>query len=388
MTEMTENEDKIRLSMDANILQKISDSFIDNYGIIPLRIENDSLIAALLNVEDTDAIKFVSQLFDCAVIPIQVSVEEWEQLRIGKNESESIDTDNDILSSDENLEELTIGPVIMSVNSIIKNLINSNCTHAIITTKKNISTISYYAEDSITGRQKIDCRHYDAILNRLKIMSDINVSNKAIPQTGNINVKHDGRMINLQIKTMPAQPYEICRLELFEIRKYQLSKLGWDENLATEFSDIIVNSNNGVIVISTTKNYLLKNFLYTIFDLDVFDDKTVISIDNNNLIIKYTHGEQTVINAKNGYTAETALDAAIDMDYQVVIINKITASLAGKIYLQTGRLFFINVIADSIASVEKQIMHIFGVSPENFSMQTLAILHSDGKETSLQKFSM
>jgi type IV pilus assembly protein PilB len=383
------------LYRDMNIIRQISDAYINNYGILPLHKDGESLIAAMLDIADADAIKFVSELYNCVVKPVLVTQEEWELLINGEKpgpkyiegSAKIISGFVDVNTSDfiSNSDLSNLSPIIKFVNTIISLMIESQSTHLFIEPKYKDLQISCYNSGKEIGRISYQKYYQIPLLNRLKIMADINLVASRIPQAGYINLKHNGREYIICVNTMPTINGELCRLEIHHKQQINLVDLGADEKLIDKLFSTIRSKTTGIIIVAAPQEYLLKKMFHAIFYDEVFKEKHLICIEEKVSGWQSPQGVHCRANQKTSFTLEMALASAIEMDFDCIAIDELNCNIAKMVYKIFGRLVFVNIIAEDIKAVERQLVNVLEIPSGQYRSQTIAVLFADGDNITLNE---
>ena len=195
--------------------------------LIPLKRENQKLIVAMADPTDymkIDDLSFITGMPVQAVLASQKEIDDKIREVYGENDGDSlsaalseIDLSDpteqiEILLEDEdedaNLEELIRAkdrpPAIRIVNAVISDALRHDASDVHIEPKTKHIMVRYRIDDLLVDKLHIPLSMHLAIVSRIKVMSDLDISERRRPQDGRITVKTSSRMVDMRISTLPT----------------------------------------------------------------------------------------------------------------------------------------------------------------------------------------
>ncbi len=214
-------------------------------------------------------------------------------------------------------------------------------------------------------------------------MADLNIAEHRMPQTGQVNINAGSKSYLMRVHIMPTEYGELCQLELHAEKPAELGEFGADNALIEKFSNLIRTKSSGVIIVAAPQDFLLKNIFQAVFGMSVFSEKHLICLEDKVTGWKSPYGIHTRTNHKASYTLENALETVAEMDFDCIAIHGLNSNVVKQIYAMFGRLIFISIVAVDVKAIEKQMVNIYGVTPQQYRSQTIAVLFANGDKVTL-----
>jgi type IV pilus assembly protein PilB len=348
---------------DGKLLQRLSIDFCKQHGIIPLRIEGSRCVVGCVRPDDVFLLDEVRRRLSVASIKVVVvtSFDVRGAMEIAGDQSggEAVDV-NKILSeveegdvqvekkSDQEVDlekEAGESPVIRYVNYIIQTAVKEGASDIHIEP----------AEKKLKVRFRIDGELYEmmqppgsmaaAITSRLKIMANLDISERRLPQDGRIRCTVQGRKLDLRMSTLPVTYGEKTVMRILDTRSInvKLEDLGFDENTMALWKTAIESPHGIVLVTGPTGSGKTTTLYSSLRQLD----KNSMNISTVEDPVEY-HLDgvtQTQTHDKIGMSFAKALKALLRQDPDVIMVGEIRdhetavtavqAALTGHLVLST-----------------------------------------------------
>lgn len=261
-------------------------------------------------------------------------------------DSESYDADHDVSMGGDDLSDMANeAPIVKFVNLVLQQAVQDRA-----------SDIHFEPfEDEFKIRYRVDGALYEMapppkhlalpVISRLKIISNLDISERRLPQDGRISMMIDGRPIDLRISSLPTQFGESVVLRVLDRSavKLELDKLGMPEHVFGRFSEMIIQPNGIVIVTGPTgcgKTTTLYSALNQINDITskLLTVEDPVEYDIEGIM-------QVPVHESVGMTFSSALRSFLRQDPDIVMVGEmrdlettqiaIQASLTGHLVLTT-----------------------------------------------------
>ena len=277
----------------------------------------------------------------------------------------------------EDLQKLVSeAPVIKLVDLIIENAVRRGASDIHIepeeTTLINRLRIDGILQESAALPKILQ----EAIISRIKILSDLDIAQKRIPQDGKIRVKTAGKDIDLRVSTYPGPFGEDVVLRVLDktTAAVGLEKLGFSEG---NFKNLVslIKQPNGIILATGPTGSGKTTTLYAALTRINTPDKKIITLEDP---IEYQMPgiRQSQINPKAGFTFASGLRSILRHDPDVIMVGEIrdleTAEIAVQAAL-TGHLVFSTLHTNDAPSAATRLIDM-GVEPFLISSSVIGIL--------------
>jgi type IV pilus assembly protein PilB len=277
---------------------------------------------------------------------------------------------NDILqkSEDEDGEEtLTIdritqdaSPIIKLVDSILFNAIQRRASDIHIETQENVVLIKYRIDGVLyQAMDPIDKRHQGTIISRIKVMSELDIAEKRIPQDGRFKLRVRGRTIDFRVSIMPTVHGEDAVIRILdkesanaEFKSLNLDVLGFDAETKKKLRKFIREPYGMVLVTGPTGSGKTTTLYACLSEIQTVEDKIVTIEDPVEYQLRGI--TQIPVNEKKGLTFARGLRSILRHDPDKIMVGEIRDEETAQIAVQsalTGHLVFTTVHANNVVDV-------------------------------------
>ncbi|HOT74788.1 MAG TPA: type IV-A pilus assembly ATPase PilB [Candidatus Wallbacteria bacterium] len=373
--------------IDPATVRIIPENIARRHQLIPINKVGNKLTVAMvdpLNILAIDDIQFMTGLVVKPVVATSTDINEalnnaygsegkmdelMEDLGdIGKDANEGGDLGN--------LEELdeNDAPIIRLVNLVISNAVTEGVSDIHIEPFDKDIRIRYRLDGDLRINMEPPKRAQAAITSRVKIMSQLDIAEKRLPQDGRIKIKVNNRPVDLRVATIPTVWGEKIVMRILDQSnlKLDLTDLGFEPKSLEKFMNAIAMPNGIVLVTGPTgsgKTTTLYSALHTVNQIDV----NVMTAEDP---VEYNlHGiNQVQCKAEIGLTFAAALRSFLRLDPDVIMVGEIrdfeTCEIAVKASL-TGHLVLSTLHTNDAPSTIGRLLNM-GIEP--FMVATSLIL--------------
>jgi len=342
------------INIDAT--KKVSESIAKKYCLIPININQNDLLILMKDPIDMYAIDDVRLCSKMNVIPMlgdnekidkainyfygkQEVLEAVNQFRIEKvNESKK---QYQIYRENEVDELLNNSPIVKIVNSIIEQGIRSGSSDIHIEPYDKIIRIRYRLDGKLKEIAKYEAILLVPIILRIKIMCNLDITEKKIPQDGVMDVKVDGEEYEIRVSVLPTIYGEKIAMRVKNKLTINIEEnnLGLTDNGKIKFSRLLKNS-CGMILVTGPTGSGKTTTLYAALDQLNKEETNIITVEDP-VETKVQGINQVQVNAKSGLTFQSMLKYLIRQDPDIIMVGEIrdeeTAEIAIKASI-TGHL--------------------------------------------------
>jgi type II secretory ATPase GspE/PulE/Tfp pilus assembly ATPase PilB-like protein len=342
--------------------------FIENYSVLKLKETDDTVHVGLTDIKNYALIENLINFHRKKVVFYEIEKSELAGY-LGERLSRSISRDNGIgVKKDEKilLDRLANdAPIVNLVNSIMIDAIHKEASDIHFEATANDIVVRYRIDGYLQTVHRLEKERFPAIASRLKIMANLNIMERRLPQDGRITVHIGDDMIDLRVSIVPIVDGESIVLRLFNKKKkpLDLDKLGMN---ARELSLLrsMYHITHGIILSTGPTGSGKTTSLNAVLREIRSDTIKIITIEDP---VEYvTDGiDQIQTNEKIGLTFDTILRRVLRQDPDVIMVGEVrdstTAELAMRAAL-TGHLVFSTLHTKDSVSVITRLRNM-GIEP-------------------------
>src|ERR1700757_3424099 len=291
-----------------------------------------------------------------------------------------------IIREDENTgaeETLTIdkltaagdsSPIIRLVDTTIFTALQRRASDIHIETRDDSVVIKFRIDGVLTqAMPPIGKEHHSTVISRIKVMSELDISERRVPQDGRFRVKYNGRAIDFRVSIMPSIHGEDAVLRVLDkesmsekFHKLTLDVVGFDEDDLRKFRRYIAEPYGMVLVTGPTGSGKTTTLYAAVNEIKTDEDKIITIEDPVEYQLRGI--TQIPVNEKKGLTFARGLRSILRHDPDKIMVGEIrdqeTAQIAINAAL-TGHLVFTTVHANNVLDVLGRFLNM-GVEPYNF----------------------
>ena len=335
--------------------EALSEKFLKEANIIPLDINDDEIIIATADPEDSFNLQAVamatSRKVICKIATLSQIERVFDQL-YGEGQSqmedivEEIDNDSDLggIDSIERLRDLAAeAPIVRLVNLIINHALESRASDIHIEPFENRLKVRYRIDGVLQETESPPARSTAAVISRIKIMAKLNIAERRLPQDGRIQLRAQGKMIDLRISTVPTLYGESLVMRILDKQQLNLDfdTLGFAEDIKTQI-DRILTLPHGIILVTGPTGSGKTTTLYAALQQLNTADKKILTVEDP---VEYQlEGiNQIQVKPQIGLSFSEALRSIVRQDPDIIMIGEMRDLETARIAVQsalTGHLVF------------------------------------------------
>ncbi|HEY6139286.1 MAG TPA: GspE/PulE family protein [Thermoanaerobaculia bacterium] len=361
--------------IDHDLFRNVPLELMIRYQFLPEKRENGHI--AVVVGDPTDVLK-LDELELLLGAPLRVKVASPAAIRDKLQKSESTQRVLDeategfrmqLVGDDEDGEEtLTIdsitqqesSPIIKLVDSIVFNAIQRRASDIHIETRDNEVVVKYRIDGVLyEALDPIDKRHHSTIISRIKVMSELDIAEKRVPQDGRFKLRITGRTIDFRVSIVPTAHGEDSVIRILdkesmnsEFKNLRLDVLGFDSDMLVKFRKFIKEPYGMVLVTGPTGSGKTTTLYAALSEIQSSEDKIITIEDPVEYQLRGI--TQIPVNEKKGLTFARGLRAILRHDPDKIMVGEIrdeeTAAIAVQSAL-TGHLVFTTVHANNVVDV-------------------------------------
>ena len=360
--------------IDQELFRSIPADVMLRYGFVPSRREGDSLVVVVGDPTDVQKLDELSLLLGTSII-VEVGKASAIESILKKSEGSQRVLDEatesfqlQLLRDEEEGEEsLTVerltsdlSPVIRLVDSMIYTAIQRRASDIHVETQDDAVYVKYRIDGVLQSAMRpIDKQYHGPILSRIKVMSELDIAEKRIPQDGRFKVKLPSKTIDCRVSIMPSIHGEDAVIRILDkesiseqFRDLRLDILGFPDAEVRRFRKYISEPYGMVLVTGPTGSGKTTTLYAALSEIKSPEDK-IITIEDP---VEYQlHGvTQIPIQEQKGLTFSRGLRSILRHDPDKIMVGEIRDPETAQIAIQsalTGHLVFTTVHANSVLDV-------------------------------------
>lgn len=373
--------------------------FVDRF---PISLARDRLVmgfessdgempVALGSYGSLEMLDIVRRYFNGPIAPffadrdaIVVAINEAYESRDSQTEQtiETLDTKDAILelgrsgTKEDLLDTSDRAPVIRLVNSILFDAVLNRASDIHIQPFEDALQIRFRIDGVLFDQFKVPKASQEEVLSRVKIIGEMNIAEKRLPQDGRASVKIGERQIDLRIASLPTSFGERIVIRLLDksARLYTLEELGMPADLLTSFRRLI-HLEHGLILVTGPTGGGKSTTLYAGLQEINTNHSNIVTLEDP---IEYQLSgiSQTQIGEKKGLTFADGLRSVLRQDPDIIMVGEIrdeeTANMAIQSAL-TGHMVFSTLHTNDAPSAVSRLLDL-GVEPYLVSSSVVGVM--------------
>ncbi len=253
-----------------------------------------------------------------------------------------------------------ISPIIKLVDSTIFNAIQRRASDIHVETREREVIIKYRIDGVLyQAMEPIDKRHHQTIISRIKVMSELDIAEKRIPQDGRFKLRFEGRNIDFRVSVMPSVHGEDCVIRILdkesmnkEFKDLRLDILGFDSDTVHKIRKFIREPYGMVLVTGPTGSGKTTTLYASLSEIQSSEDK-IVTIEDP-VEYQLMGITQIPVTEKKGLTFARGLRSILRHDPDKIMVGEIRDEETAQIAVQsalTGHLVFTTVHANNVVDV-------------------------------------
>lgn len=256
-------------------------------------------------------------------------------------------------------------PVVKLVNYLIYSAVQDGASDIHIEPDDHMLRVRYRVDGKLFGKITPPYQMHAAITSRIKIMSNLDISERRLPQDGDIHVMMEGRPIDLRVSTMPGKFGEKVVIRIIDNRNaiVSLDKLGFRPQMLEAWKTVIDHA-NGVVLVTGPTGSGKSTTLYSVLNMLNSEQLNVCTVEDP-IEAKLPGINQSQVHEKAGFVFAGALRALLRQDPDILMVGEVRDSETAAIVTQaalTGHLVFSTLHTNDAPSAITRLVNI-GVEP-------------------------
>jgi type IV pilus assembly protein PilB len=280
----------------------------------------------------------------------------------------------EVLDLDRLATDSDMSPIIKLVDTIVYNAMESRASDIHIEAGDRDVHVKFRIDGALYRKvDPIDIAYHQTLISRIKVMSELDIAERRIPQDGRFRVRYKGRTVDFRVSIMPSNFGENCVIRILdkeqiseEFKNLSLDVVGFDAEDLERFRIYIKEPYGMVLVTGPTGSGKTTTLYGALNEIRNDEDKIITIEDPVEYVLQGIM--QIPVNEKKGLTFARGLRSILRHDPDKIMVGEIRDEETAQIAIQsalTGHLVFTTVHANNVIDVIGRFLNM-GVEPYNF----------------------
>ncbi|HET9179315.1 MAG TPA: GspE/PulE family protein [Terriglobia bacterium] len=378
------------LRPDPDVLRSIPLDVMLDYQFLPIEARNGELSIAVGDPSNLARLDELAMRLDRQLV-VKVAAPSQVREFLSKTDPSQRVLDEatvefrlDVIREEENghedlsLEQLVgehnVSPVIRLVDSIVFAGLERRASDIHLESRDNSMVVKYRIDGALQqAMNPLSYEHQSNVISRIKVMADLDIAERRVPQDGRFRVSYRGRPIDFRVSIMPSIHGEDAVLRILDkeslhekFRQLRLDILGFSDREIKRLRRFIREPYGMVLVTGPTGSGKTTTLYAAVSEIKTDEDKIITIEDPVEYQIRGI--TQIPVNEKKGLTFARGLRSILRHDPDKIMVGEIRDNETAQIAIQsalTGHLVFTTVHANNVVDVLGRFLNM-GVEPYNF----------------------
>lgn len=377
---------------DPAVVEILPREFLDEHVVLPLFKVNDVLTIAVGEPSNVFLIDEIEHLTGCRVQVVCVTIKDIKATLQTYMSNANVFIIDDIIE-DSSLDDFSLietvaadisdleevagqSPVVKLVNYLLYNAVIENSSDIHIEPGDKRLRIRYRVDGRLYEKMSPPYQMHAAIVSRIKIMAELDIAQRRLPQDGGIHVLMEGRAIDLRVSIMPGTYGEKVVIRVIDARKMMtsLESLGFSYDNLQLFQERL-SAPNGIVLVTGPTGSGKNTTLYAGLASIASDEINICTVEDP-VECNITGLNQFPVSEGAGFGFSTALRSLLRQDPDVIMVGEIrdeeTASISVQAAL-TGHLVLSTLHTNDAPGAVTRLVDL-GVAPYLISASLIGVL--------------
>ncbi|MHC4572806.1 MAG: GspE/PulE family protein [Planctomycetota bacterium] len=377
---------------DAKTLEVLPREFLEEHIVLPLFKVCDVLTVAVSEPTNVFLIDEVERISGCKVQVVCATTKDIKATLQTYLPAANVFVIDDILD-DEGLDDFTLienitedignleevagqSPVVKLVNYLLYNAVRENASDIHIEPDDKRLRVRYRVDGKLYERIRPPYQMHSAIVSRIKIMAELDIAQRRLPQDGGIHVLMEGRPIDLRVSVMPGNFGEKVVIRIIDPQRvlFNLESLGFTYENLKRFREVI-HSPNGIVLVTGPTGSGKNTTLYAAL-AELNSDEVNICTVEDPVECNIAGINQFQVNEGVGFQFSTALRSLLRQDPDIIMVGEIRDRATANIAVQaalTGHLVLSTLHTNDAPGAVTRLLDL-DVAPYLVSASLIAVL--------------
>ena len=377
---------------DAKTLEILPREFLEEHIILPLFKVYDVLTVAVSEPTNVFLLDEIERLSGCKVQVVCATTKDIKATLQTYLPEANVFVIDDIID-EEGLDDFTLiesiaedisnleevagqSPVVKVVNYLLYNAVRENASDIHIEPDDKKLRVRYRVDGKLYEKTRPPHQMHSAIVSRIKIMAELDIAQRRLPQDGGIHVLMEGRPIDLRVSVMPGNFGEKVVIRIIDPQKvlFNLESLGFTYENLRQFRQVI-QSPNGVVLVTGPTGSGKNTTLYAAL-AELNSEEVNICTVEDPVECNMAGINQFQVNEGAGFQFSTALRSLLRQDPDIIMVGEVRDEATANIAVQaalTGHLVLSTLHTNDAPGAVTRLLDL-NVAPYLVSASLIAVL--------------
>jgi type IV pilus assembly protein PilB len=361
-------EDLTDYAIDPDAWELVPHSILRRHNAVPIGFSGDVIVVAVSDPANVIALDDIRTSTGRELEVLVARPEEVEEVlrrldRLDRSAENLLEEAAATSEEDDSQLEFKAdeAPIVKAINRIITRAVQQRASDIHIEPQQRDVRIRFRIDGVLSDAMHTKRSLHGGIVSRLKVMADLDIAERRIPQDGRITVTVERRSVDLRVATLPTSWGEKVVLRILDhgTGVHQLEELGFEDQALTIYREVIARPHGAVLLTGPTgsgKTTTLYATLESINDVA----KNIVTVEDP-VEARIAGLSQIHVNPKAGLSFATALRSILRTDPDVVMVGEMRDTETANIGIQaalTGHLVFSTLHTNDAASAMTRLVEM------------------------------
>jgi type IV pilus assembly protein PilB len=373
--------DLAKYNLEPGLVASLPQDIAKRYLAIPIFRSATTVTVAMANPLNSGAIDVIQEMMKAKIrpvfaIPSQISRCIAEEYTKAIGEAPSADMGETEISKLDSMQVVSLAPVVSTVDDVISRAVELGASDIHLEPQGEHFYCRMRIDGVLHDMPQLPKKYETAIISRIKIMANMDIAERRLPQDGRVQTQAGKKNIDLRISTFPTVFGENMVMRILD-RAHSLltlKDLGMVGETLKKFEQMIVKP-HGIILVTGPTGSGKTTTLYAVLNKINSIEKNIITLEDP-VEYEIERVRQSQVNVKAGLTFASGLRSIVRQDPDVIMIGEIRDRETAEIAIQaalTGHLVFSTLHTNDAASSATRLVDI-GVEPFLVSSSIICIV--------------
>ena len=355
--------------VDASVATLIDEKVARRYQAVPVRFDADGmLVVAMVDPTNLHAVDDLQIVTGHTIRPARATVDEVQQLLASTSRIDDIVgimEEDEYLGGDDIRDEVDNAPVVKLVNWVISQAVDHGTSDVHIEPQANQLAVRFRIDGVLREITTVPRQLANGVASRIKIMADLDISERRMPQDGRVGITVGGKALDLRVATLPTVFGEKIVIRILDKSNVmlELSDVGFEPDVLAAYERAYRRPYGAVVITGPTGSGKTTSLYGTLNQLNE-PGKNIITVEDP-VEYRLQGINQVQVNIKAGLTFAAGLRSILRCDPDIVMIGEVRDKETAQISVEaalTGHLVLCTLHTNDAAGALPRLTEM-GVEP-------------------------